>query len=174
MEIESPKNAQVLATLRASIWEAHERQRAEAPVWRRLKRLIFHKTVELYSPPLLLQRGEAEPWLMHPEVSDRIWQLAAAMPKDCGVLVYSRPALVHPTTQIIFAFGMGNVYFLRPPPRIVAKAVDAGALVSLNWMFGQPQGFELDLGHEWVGGRWLASEPEWMLAAYDYYGTPSE
>ena len=50
----------------------------------------------------------------HPDVVERIWdQIGSALPMDCRCLVYGSPALVHPTSGIIFVFSSGTVYYLR-------------------------------------------------------------
>src|SRR3989304_2688537 len=53
----------------------------------------------------------------HPDLVARLWdELQSKLPVDCRVIFCGTPALVHPTTGIVFAFAGGtHTYALRLP-----------------------------------------------------------
>src|SRR5215813_14819615 len=53
----------------------------------------------------------------HPDLVARLWnELPAKLPVDCRVIFYGGPALMHPTTGVVFSFAGGtHTYALRLP-----------------------------------------------------------
>lgn len=88
--------------------------------------------------------------------------LKAALPDTCRWIVYSRPALVHPKSGVIFAFGIGDdCVALRLPldergPSWTDECVLADDCISVD-----------EIGADWsfMQGFASASEP---VAAYEY------
>jgi len=80
------------------------------------------------------------------------------------------PALVHPTTGIVFALGLGTQYGLRFPPDLAAAAVRAGAKTFTRWSTGSTIDTREVLGEGWVFGAWLDEEHEWCQKAYEFFG----
>jgi hypothetical protein len=107
--VEQPANHSVLVRLRNGIRERQEREERETPVRANVKRL-FVKPSAVCEPPLIAPL-DAEQWGVHPEITERVWQLGAAMPCECRTLVYGSPALLHPQTGVIFVYGGGTCYF---------------------------------------------------------------
>ena len=131
--------------------------------------IAFLKNVRGYIPPRLQDPDIVQPQA-HPDIVERIWQLAAAIAPDCRAIVYGAPALVHPETGVIFVFGTGTVYFLRLPAALAAEAIKAGAFTNHKWSFGGGMDIRQELGEEWIGGRWLQNEPAWCAGAYQQAG----
>lgn len=107
----------------------------------------------------------------HPDVVERLWQtINGALPADCRAVVHYTPVLLHPTTGVIFAFGLGTSYAIRVPPSLMAQATERG----LQPIHVFAQNRELDLrpfGAGWLFGKWLREEVGWCLAEYDAAGT---
>jgi hypothetical protein len=54
----------------------------------------------------------------HPDLVARLWdELYAKLPVDCRVVFYGAPALMHPTTGVVFAFAGGTHTYARACPR---------------------------------------------------------
>ena len=103
----------------------------------------------------------------HPDIVERLWdRLGAALPADCRCLVYSIPALVHPTSGIVLAIGMGTQYGLRLPAPLCTDAIAAGALTITKWSGGEHTDIRQTLGDDWVFGAWLEGELKWCREAY--------
>ena len=108
----------------------------------------------------------------HPDLVTRLWdELAAALPLDCRVVFYGSPALMHPTTGIVFGYAGGtHTYALRLPERERAEAIRAGATRIKHYPGGQAS-FDLDdFGPEWVFCAWLRGEEAWCRSAFERAG----
>ena len=106
----------------------------------------------------------------HPDLVARLWdELQAALPVDCRMVFYGMPALMHPSTGVVFAFAGGtHTYALRLAGPEHAEALCAGATRVKHYPAGQPS-FNLDeLGPEWVFCGWFPDEPARCLAAFEY------
>ena len=106
----------------------------------------------------------------HTDLVARLWdELPSKLPADCRVIFYGAPALMHPTTGIVFGFAGGtHTYALRLSEAERAEAVRAGATRVKHYPGGQPS-FDLDdIGPEWVFCGWFRSEETWCLAAFEY------
>jgi len=104
----------------------------------------------------------------HPDLVARLWdELQAVLPENCRAIFYGRPVLVHPTTNIVFAFATGtHTYALRLPERERAEAIRAGATRVKR--YPREQAFDLaDVGDEWVFCGWFQAEEAWCRAAYE-------
>ena len=107
----------------------------------------------------------------HPDIVARVWdELGASLPLDCRCLVYGTPALVHPTSGIVFATCNGTQYNLRLTPRDIEEAVQAGQPTTTRWSGGTVTDATRDLGPDWVFGNWSAHEPGWCLAICEALG----
>lgn len=112
----------------------------------------------------------------HPELVERLWdELPRDLPQDCRWVVYGTPALVHPNSGIVFAFGGGtHTYAFRLPPERHREARAAGATTVHDYpaypKLGIPSSrLDLaDIGPEWCFGGWHDGEHNWCLAAYAY------
>ena len=105
----------------------------------------------------------------HPDLVARLWdELASKLPVDCRVIFYGAPALMHPTTGILFGFAGGtHTYALRLPEPERAEAIRTGATRIKHYPGGQPS-FDLDdIGPEWVVCGWFRGEEAWCLAAFE-------
>jgi hypothetical protein len=99
----------------------------------------------------------------HPDIAAYVFEtLKAELPDTCRWIVYSRPALVHPKSGVIFAFGIGDdCVALRLPldergPSWTDECVLADDCISVD-----------EIGADWsfMQGFASASEP---VAAYEY------
>ncbi len=107
----------------------------------------------------------------HPDLADRLWkEIVRKLPDECGWVVYGQPALVRPSSGIIFGFAGGtHTYALRLPADVWKEA----ALLSPKrvWTYAGGQEFNLDeIGKEWVSGDWFKVAEDWCLAAYEHAG----
>jgi len=127
-------------------------------------------------PPVARPEQVARPYESlgtHPDLVARLWdELQAMLPVDCRVIFYGRPALMHPTTNVVFGFAGGtHTYALRLPDEERAAAIGAGATRVTHYPAGQPS-FDLsDVGEEWVFCGWFPAEEEWCLAAFEFAAT---
>jgi hypothetical protein len=104
----------------------------------------------------------------HPDLVARLWdELPTKLPADCRVIFYGAPALMHPTSGVVFAFAGGtHTYALRLPEAERAEALRAGATRVKQYPTGQS--FDLsEIGGEWVFCGWFRGEEEWCLAAFE-------
>jgi hypothetical protein len=104
----------------------------------------------------------------HPDLVARLWhELPAKLPVDCRVIFYGGPALMHPTTGVVFAFAGGtHTYALRLPEAERSDALRAGATRVKHYPAGQS--FDLtEVGDQWVFCGWFRGEEEWCLAAFE-------
>jgi len=106
----------------------------------------------------------------HPDIVERLWQLNADLPVDCRALVYGSPALVQPSTGVVFAVGTGTAYFLRLRTDLVADAVQAGCFLHCKWTFGGELDIQKEIGRDWVRGCFVAAEPAWCRASFEHFG----
>ena len=99
----------------------------------------------------------------HADITAYVFEtLKAELPDTCRWIVYSRPALVHPTSGVIFAFGIGDdCVALRLPldergPSWTDECVLSDDCISVD-----------EIGADWsfMQGFASASEP---VAAYEY------
>jgi hypothetical protein len=108
----------------------------------------------------------------HPDLVARLWdELGKALPEDCRAIFYGGPALIHPTTGVVFAFAGGtHTYALRLPSTERLQALRAGAKRVEHYP-RQPS-FDLgEIGEEWIFCRWYRHEEDWCRAAYDLAGS---
>ena len=104
----------------------------------------------------------------HPDLVARLWEeLGKALSVDCRAVFYGTPALIHPTTGVVFAFAGGtHTYALRLPEPEREEALRAGAQRIMTY----PKSPALDVsqfGDEWVLCRWFADEDAWCRAAFE-------
>ena len=103
----------------------------------------------------------------HPDIVERLWdQIGKALPADCRCIVHRTPALVHPSTGIFLALGIGTQYGLHLPGELAAAAIGAGAPTTTRWSGGSTMDIRAELGEAWVFGKWLSGEPDWCRVAY--------
>lgn len=108
----------------------------------------------------------------HPDLVTRLWdELGARLPVDCRVVFCGVPALMHPTTGIVFGFAGGtHTYALRLPERERAEALGAGATRTKDYP-AIPLRFDLDdVGPEWVFCGWFRDEEAWCRSAFAQAG----
>lgn len=106
---------------------------------------------------------------VHPDLVRRLWnELTRDLPESCQWIVYHRPALVSPKSGVIFGFALGTMcYGLRLDAFTHDAALETGATDS--YVFGSGRTiWSHELGTGWVFGRWLANEPKWCLAAFEF------
>jgi hypothetical protein len=101
----------------------------------------------------------------HPDLIERLWTLNAALPQDCRWVVFGFPALVTPSSGVIFGFAQGTLgYALRLTDECQAEAAHLSAKLRRS-------GLDLSkLGSEWSLGKWHEREADWCRAAYDTLG----
>jgi hypothetical protein len=103
----------------------------------------------------------------HPDIVGRLWDdLGRSLPQDCRCIVYGTPALVAPRSGIILAVAVGTQYGLRLPEGTVAEAVKAGVRMTTKWSDGGEMNIQREFGGDWVFGRWMKNEPDWLLDVY--------
>ncbi|MEA2626421.1 MAG: hypothetical protein QOD06_2466 [Candidatus Binatota bacterium] len=108
----------------------------------------------------------------HPDLVARLWdELAKDLPTECRAVFLGVPALIHPTTGVVFAFAGGtHTYALRLPQPAREEALQAGA-VRIHTYASQPALDVGAFGEEWVLGGWLRGEEAWCSAAYGAAGS---
>lgn len=108
----------------------------------------------------------------HPDLVARLWdELAAALPVEARVVFLGAPALMHPTTGVVFGFAGGtHTYALRIPDHLRAEAQSLGASRIKHYPGGQPS-FDLEvIGPEWLFCGWFEDEAAWCLSAFEAAG----
>lgn len=127
-------------------------------------------------PPLTTPDQVSRPYETlgaHPDLVERLWdQLAGHLPFGCRIVFYGVPALMHPSTGVVFGFATGtHTYALRLPELERAQALQAGATRVTQYR-GVERSFDLDdLGPEWIFCGWFAAEEAWCRAAFELAGT---
>ena len=106
----------------------------------------------------------------HPDLVARLWdELQRALPVDCRVIFYGIPALMHPTSGVVFGFAGGtHTYALRLPEPVRTEAIGLGATRIKHYPVRQPSFDLADVGPEWVFCGWFTNEEAWCLAAFEY------
>jgi hypothetical protein len=103
----------------------------------------------------------------HPESVQRVWdQLGSALPVDCRCIVFGTPGLIASRSGILLAKAFGTAYILRIPQAATDEAVRGGARTIMKWTGGTETDVQQEYGEDWVFGRWLKQEPEWLLAVF--------
>ena len=173
---EEGANASVIAYLKAGIQRRQTDHEAAGSLLAKMKGRLLKEKVQ---PQALSPEPLVRPFIsdrdlrgVHPEVVERLWQLNTNLPVDCRAVVYGSPALVQPSTDVIFAFGGGTVYFLRLRREFVEDAIQAGCFLHHKWSFGAEMHIQRELGWDWVGGRWVEAEPSWCRASFEHFGVP--
>ncbi len=107
----------------------------------------------------------------HPDLVARLWdELASGLPLGCCAIVYGVPALMHPSTSIVFGFATGtHTYALRLPKAERADAIRAGATRVKYYSGDSPFNLD-DIGPEWVFCGWFKGENAWCLSACQWAG----
>ena len=128
--------------------------------------------------PPLSQPLEAapDPWFglsTHPDIVEEMWAADDALPTRCRWLLWGRPALVHPTTGVAFAIGVGSIgWAARLPEAILANAAPAEAAASV----ARPPAEPFDIGPAGPAWRFLlraAPRLAWVRAAFDLAAEPA-
>jgi hypothetical protein len=93
----------------------------------------------------------------HPDLVARLWdELPAELPVDCRVVFYGLPALMHPTTGIVFGFAGGT----------------QTCALRIKHYPGVQISFDLDdIGPEWVFCGWFRGEEAWCRSAFGSAGS---
>ena len=130
-------------------------------------------TGPLFEPALSPSKLKPRPG-SHPDIVEHLWEsLASLLPAECRALVCGSPALVAPTSGVIFAVPLGTEYGLRLPPAEFALARAGGAEVVHYY---RTAGVTLDLadsfGPHWIFGRFERRKPEWCVAALEFAEPP--
>jgi len=126
-------------------------------------------------PPLTSPDQVANPYETlgaHPDLVTRLWdELGDTLPVDCRVVFYRTPALMHPTTGVVFGFAGGtHTYALRLPDRERGEAIGAGATRIKHYRAINLR-FDLDdIGPEWVFCGWFRGEEAWCRSAFAHAG----
>lgn len=108
----------------------------------------------------------------HPDLVVRLWdELTVLLPGDCRFVLFGRPVLLHPESEVAFGLALGTqAYALRLPEVVLAEAIAAGASRVHRYPGRSP--FDLDvIGPEWMFCNWHRDEDRWCLAAYELAGT---
>jgi len=111
----------------------------------------------------------------HPDLVERLWdELGKALVVDCRAVFYGNPALIHPTSGVVFGFAGGtHTYGLRLPETERGEALRAGATRIMTY----PRSPALDVaqfGEEWVLCRWFAQEEAWCRAAFEWAASDND
>ena len=103
----------------------------------------------------------------HPDLVERLWRLDGELPRRCRWVVWGRPALVHPTSGVIFAVAVGSIGLTaRLPPALRALAATSQPL-------GKGRAYDVSTaGADWGFLPPREGEAEGR-AAYDYAGAAS-
>jgi len=112
----------------------------------------------------------------HPDLVTRLWALDDGLPERCRLVVYGKPALVHPASGIVFGFAAGTLgYALRLPETARREADQSGARTVVRLRAKPPwDRWDVgDAGPEWRLGRWIAQEFDWCRMAYRQAGKPT-
>jgi hypothetical protein len=104
----------------------------------------------------------------HPDLVARLWdELTVDLPEDCRFVLFGNPVLMHPRSEIVFAFAGGtHTCALRLPAPIREDALAAGAKQVMTYPHRPPFRLEI-IGPEWVFCAWLKGEEHWCRSAYE-------
>jgi len=131
---------------------------ANAALVQRLKKRYSHpKTANPgYSPE---GRGDL-PLGARPELVNWLWgRIHSRIPESRRWVVFETATLVHPDSEIVFAFAEGDFYAIRLPAhsRQIAESHGAERMASL--------------GEDWVIGMGPGDAEEWWQSAFEYSAT---
>jgi hypothetical protein len=101
-----------------------------------------------------------------------MWALDDALPRRCRWVFWGGPALVHPTSGVVFAVGIGTIGLVMRLPEPVLAAADPGlAAIAVKGARGRT--FDIAAaGPQWRFVRRGAPTLEWARAAFDDAGKP--
>ncbi len=104
----------------------------------------------------------------HPEAVERVWdQLGSTLPQHCRCIVFGTPGLVAPRSGILLAKALGTAYILRIPMNAMDEVIQAGAITKMTWGKDRIADLKQDYGDDWIFGKYLKQEPEWLRAVYN-------
>jgi hypothetical protein len=120
-----------------------------------------------YYPPM-------ERLTTHPDGIEFLWKsLGSKLPAACARFVHGVPCLAHDRSGIVLAFALGTAYAFRLPPPEFAEALRAEASAVQKWSGGSVTDLSLELGPDWLWGRWWAvTEQDWVAASYRAFSAP--
>lgn len=128
--------------------------------------------------PPLSQPLEAAPdsWFglsTHPDIVEQMWAADDALPTQCRWLLWGRPALVHPSTGVVFAVGVGSIgWAARLPEAILASATPEEASAIIERPPAEPYDIRA-AGPEWRFLLQAAPRLAWVRAAFDLAAAPA-
>jgi hypothetical protein len=104
----------------------------------------------------------------HPDALDHVWKdLGSGVPADCARFVHGVPCLVHDRSGIILAFAWGTAYAFRLAQAEFAQALLAEASPIKKWSVGSVTDLSVELGPDWLFGKWSGpEESSWVAAAH--------
>ena len=160
-----------LAYVRQRFAQVYRRE-TEAEVESRALRFMADMAAKsVRPPPPLSEPVEAapHPWFglgVHPDIIEALWGLDRALPRPCRWLVWGHPALVHPSTGVIFAVAIGT---LGIAARLPLDRREGAPTV-------RPLGFGRDYDLQAAGPEWrflaFTANPADACAAYEFAGVP--
>lgn len=107
----------------------------------------------------------------HPDIVARVWdELGSVVNPETRVIFCGNPALIHPSSGIVFGLAIGTQYGLQLPNGMAEEAIRAGAKSHTRWSGGKELDIQQALGPDWVFGAWLKQELEWCRKAFEHYG----
>jgi hypothetical protein len=99
----------------------------------------------------------------HPEIVERLWdQLGARLPLDCRRVIWGSPALLHPTTGLIFGLAMGTSYVIRLAKQTRQHGLPHGVKPEMTWSSGERTNIQAEFGKDWTFGSWNKTEEAWV------------
>jgi hypothetical protein len=116
----------------------------------------------------------------HPDLVARLWdEITITLPVRAAWVVCGAPALVHPTSGVVFGFAGGSlVYALRLDPDALAEY--ERVVRERNYKsprvhrYSNGKALDLDtIGADWVFGHFLPEEIDWCARAYAHAGSLS-
>jgi hypothetical protein len=104
----------------------------------------------------------------HPDVIEWLWKhMHERIPSSRCWVVLGTPVLVHPVSEVVFAFAGGTCYALRLPADVREVAVAAGAkqrIIGTSGAIGDLSA----IGEEWVYGMFRKDHEEWWRRAFEH------
>ena len=108
----------------------------------------------------------------HPEIVERLWdQLGARLSIDCRRVIWGSPALLHPTTGLIFALALGTSYAIRLAKKTRQHGLPHGVSTETTWSGGERMNIQTEFGEDWIFGSWNKMEEAWVE---EVFGESSE